>query len=166
MQKREAMFTGYISQWHMDRQYLPHAFDTAMCFLLHMNASRPEPGSYDIDGRNIYVNIEQGLTKHVAERRFELHRAYIDIQVLLEGSERQDYSALTPDVPPEEDRLTDADVAFFPAPATPQSLIMTPGCYAIYLPGELHAPNLAVTTPAHHLKAILKIRADILSAPR
>ena len=36
-----------------------------------------------------------------------------------------------------------------------------PGDFAIYFPGERHAPNLAVTGPAMHKKAVFKIRADL-----
>ena len=38
---------------------------------------------------------------------------------------------------------------------------MKPGDFAIYFPGERHAPNLAVKSPAMHKKAVFKIRADL-----
>ncbi|MBQ3640572.1 YhcH/YjgK/YiaL family protein, partial [bacterium] len=43
-------------------------------------------GRYDIDGIN-YVNIDEYKPKSIDMCRFEAHRKYIDIQMVLEGQE-------------------------------------------------------------------------------
>ena len=156
------MFTGTLSQWQKEKRYLPEAFDRAIAFFLHNGNALSEAGAYPIEGDDIFVNIQKGFTKPAQDRRFELHKRYIDIQLILEGVERQDYSTPFPAETPEEDRIASDDVAFYPTPENAQSVLMKEGQYTIYFPGELHAPNLCADEPSYVRKAIFKIREDVL----
>lgn len=42
-------------------------------------------GRYDLDGENLYASIESYYTHPVDISRFEAHRRYIDLQILVEG---------------------------------------------------------------------------------
>lgn len=44
-----------------------------------------ETGRYEFDGG--YFMVQRGVTKPLEEGTFEAHRKYIDVQILLEGSE-------------------------------------------------------------------------------
>ncbi len=155
------MFTGSLKDWEQVKAYLPKIFCTAVEFL-QKNASSLEPGRHEIDGDRLFVSVEDGMTKPAAQRRFESHVKYCDLQVVLEGVERQDYRTSPSTASPVESREA-GDIYFYPDPENPQSLLMQPGDFVVYFPGELHAPNLAVAVPSRRRKAILKVRADLLA---
>ena len=50
-----------------------------------------EAGRYEID-QNSYANIEIYETKNLKDCKFEAHKNYIDIQILLSGIEELDYT--------------------------------------------------------------------------
>lgn len=45
-------------------------------------------GNYDLQGRDIYVQVIDMSTKPFAETRAEIHREYIDVQFLCRGREK------------------------------------------------------------------------------
>ncbi len=57
-------------------------------------AQKPD-GRYSIDGDNLYYMVQHYTTKPVDQARFESHRKYIDIQVLLAGQELLGYVPTT-----------------------------------------------------------------------
>ena len=92
------MQTGTLANWDIDKTRLPEAFDLGVAWLLaHLDAA---PGRYEVDGGRVYVAIEEPGTKSPAQRRFESHARYADLQVLLQGAERQDYCTHYPDGAP------------------------------------------------------------------
>lgn len=60
-----------------------------------------ENGSYPIEDDNVYMNVMSVATQPAENKKFELHQRYIDIQILLQGEERIDFStqhhAITPE---------------------------------------------------------------------
>ena len=99
-------------------------------------------GRHDIDGDNIYVVVQEWDLRELKEARLELHRKYIDIQVLLSGpnevfgwSEKKD--CLTPEADFDEAK----DVQFFTD--TPQCFYSVgEGQFSILFPEDGHAPML------------------------
>ena len=57
-----------------------------------------EIGKYEIDGKKVYAMVQEYESKLSAERKFEAHKNYIDIQFISEGTEviyASDISSLT-----------------------------------------------------------------------
>ena len=63
----------------------------AIDFAAGFDKSQPD-GRYDVDGDNIYAIVMTYETKTVEELKFEGHKKYIDIQLLLNGQEYMDVS--------------------------------------------------------------------------
>lgn len=63
----------------------------ALSFVAGFDRSLPD-GRYDIDGDMIYAMAAAYDTKTAEEIKFEAHKKYIDIQLLLEGAEFLDVS--------------------------------------------------------------------------
>ena len=111
-------------------------------------------GRHDIDGDNIYVVVQEWDLRELKEARLELHRKYIDIQMLLSGpnevfgwSEKKD--CLTPEADFDEAK----DVQFFTD--TPQCFYSVgKGQFSILFPEDGHAPMLG---EGHVKKCIFKI---------
>ena len=111
-------------------------------------------GRHDIDGDNIYVMVQEMDLRELSQARLELHRKYIDIQMLLSGpnevfgwSEKKD--CLTPEADFDEAK----DVQFFTD--TPQCFYSVgEGQFSILFPEDGHAPMLG---EGHVKKCIFKI---------
>lgn len=155
------MFIGTLIRWDTDKKYLPSIFDPVMDFLKSIDPETIEPGTYPIRGNEIFAKVECGNGKSEAERRFELHHKYIDVQMLLTGHERQDVSTLLPSSRPHEDRLQEDDIAFYPAAGPIHSFYTHPGMFIIYFPGELHAPGL-FDGNGKYKKIVVKVAANLI----
>lgn len=141
-------------------------FPAAFAYLRRLLAEDAPNGRHVLPGtdapEDIFVNL---CTCDLALRdtaRAESHMAYIDVQVVLSGDE-------TMYVPSEAPAVTEADAEkdfrlYAPVPLSDCSrLTVRAGSFAIFFPGELHAPCHALAAPSHSRKAILKVRQE---APR
>jgi YhcH/YjgK/YiaL family protein len=111
-------------------------------------------GRMDIDGDRLYASVSTYETGSREERRFEAHRKYIDVQVLLEGEESIDVS-LDQDLPPLEAYDEKRDVMFLKAPQHVASLLMKPGCFAVFYPHDIHRPGC-------HLRGMRRVRKIVM----
>ena len=111
-------------------------------------------GRHDIRNDDIFCLIQEYETKR--NGRLEAHDRYIDIQVVLKGTERIGYadrSRLTPDGTFDES----SDIGFFEGEGNP--IILKEGEFAVFFPGDGHAPGLtAGDKPSPVRKAVYKIR--------
>lgn len=155
------MFIGTLSTWNAQKKYLPEVFSRAIDFLKSVDGEKTEPGRYTIQGNDIFANVECGTGKPEAGRRFELHHKYIDVQMLLTGDERQDITTSS-QTALLEDRLQGDDIAFYSAAGSIHSLLMHPGMFVIYFPGELHAPGLFAGNGSYK-KVVVKVAASLIS---
>ncbi len=115
-------------------------------------------GVHLIDGERLKANVESYETKPAEARRFESHRLYGDVQVMLQGEERQDFADVD-DAVSDGGYLADRDVEFFQVPASYTPVHLRPGCFVVYQPGELHRPGVApADAPQPVRKVCMKIR--------
>ena len=77
-------------------------FQTVFDFIDNNDVAALPCGRHDIDGDNIFVMVQEMDLREIKDARLELHRKYIDIQLLLQGpaevfgwSEKKD--CLTPE---------------------------------------------------------------------
>ena len=119
-------------------------------------ASDLEPGRYDIDGDECYYMVQKYQTKPASEAKFESHREYIDIQVILKGEEIIRMESL--------DKLTRAteytpDCELFEMNDEYDSVRLATSDLMIIYPGEAHAPCLqADGADGDVTKIVVKIR--------
>lgn len=132
-------------------------FEQAFGFLKTLGPATP-CGKTVLQGDNLFVSIDNYETKKREAARPETHRHYIDIQVLLSGSEQIEiFSAfkLTGD----ELYDTDRDLAFYNRPETPDAtVLLEPGKFAVFFPDDAHMPGLQNGTAGVVKKAVAKIR--------
>ncbi|MBA3686399.1 MAG: YhcH/YjgK/YiaL family protein [Planctomycetes bacterium] len=109
-------------------------------------------------GDGLAVIIESGSTHDPRERRFESHRANIDIQVNLSGGECMDWIP-TAELRVEDDFAPDGDIAFYAQPERPATrLVVDPGWFAIFYPQDAHKPVLhRVATATPFRKLVFKV---------
>ncbi len=133
--------------------------------LHRLTAIRPEDPDATIpwEGEKMYVMVQGYTTQPREACRYEAHRRYIDIQLLLAGEEIievMSVAGLPPEVPYDGTR----DVAFFRTPETRGAqILLRPGDFAIFLPDDAHMPKIQALAPAPLRKAVVKIDLSLFS---
>jgi YhcH/YjgK/YiaL family protein len=116
-------------------------------------------GRTDIDGERLYASVATYETGSREERRFEAHRKYIDVQVLLEGEESIDIS-LDKELPLLEAYDEARDVMFLKPPRHVASLPMRPGFFVVFYPHDVHRPGCHLRDKRRVRKIVIKVAVE------
>ncbi|WP_192459007.1 YhcH/YjgK/YiaL family protein [Musicola keenii] len=154
------MITGNVNHLELV-PYLPARLRDAIEYVKqHITAQTPL-GKHDIDGNKLFVLVSNDSTDAFENRRAEYHAKYLDIQIVLEGTEGMTFSNL-PAGKPDVDWLADKDIAFLPSGEQEKQVVLQPGDFVVFFPGEVHKPLCAVGAPAPVRKAVVKIDASLV----
>ena len=98
-------------------------------------------------------------TYHTAEddKKYEYHKRNADLQVMVKGCERCDYSLFQTDL--SIDEFEKGDIAFSDADSS-GTVFLNEGSFVIFMPGELHRPGLAIDEEEKVRKAVFKLKFD------
>ncbi len=116
-------------------------------------------GRTDIDGDRLFASLAAYETGSREERRFEAHRNYIDVQVLLEGEESIDV-VLDRDLPVLAAYDEQKEVMFFQPPQHYASLPMRPGYFAVFYPHDIHRPGCRLRGEHRVRKIVMKVAVE------
>ena len=96
-------------------------------------------GRIDIDGDNLYINNVNPECIPAEKQVLEVHRDYIDVQILLQGKETIGWKALEDSKEEVKPYEKDGDCALYSD--TPTTWIhLVPGQLAIFFPEDAHSP--------------------------
>ena len=137
------------------------AIKKALRFIGTLSPDTPE-GEYEIEGAKIFARVARYETLSRDKGRYEAHKKYADIQVLLSGSEIIQWMPL--DEMPQSEYDAEADVSFYPVPDRSRaSLELRGGFFALFMPADAHMPMLAVEgRSAPVTKVVVKIDVSLL----
>ena len=130
----------------------------AVDFVLNFDLSKPD-GTYPIAGDDMFAIVQSVTTGDADEKLFEAHQDHIDVQMILNGAERQDVVLLhgqKMSIAKEYDKENDA--ILFDPPEMFSSVMMTPGKFVVYAPSDAHRPCCQVTEPKNIRKVCVKIK--------
>ncbi|HEX2092902.1 MAG TPA: YhcH/YjgK/YiaL family protein [Longimicrobiaceae bacterium] len=114
-------------------------------------------GRHPIRGDDLFALVQTYETGPSTEKRFESHRRYLDVQFLIEGSERilhVPVQLLTPATGYDED----TDLLFYQEPRYSSSLLLRPGDFAVFHPGDAHKPGCMAGGRHRVRKVVVKVR--------
>ncbi len=114
-------------------------------------------GAYPLQGEAVVARVMTYVTRPRAAALLEVHRAFIDVQMMLDGVERlQWYPAATLTTTAAYD--PDRDVEFFakPAAALLQATLARP-LIAVFFPGDAHCTQVQLRAPRTVRKIVVKI---------
>ena len=99
-------------------------------------------GSYDVGYNNIKMNLGKYFTKSENEKVWESHKKYLDVQIMINGTEKvaiNDIRDMEVKSFDEEKDLTilEGDKAF--------DIIMKTGDVLVFFPNDVHKPELNVS---------------------
>lgn len=127
----------------------------AIEFILNTDFRKKESGKYKIKGDELYYFISQYRTTSELDSIPELHKKYIDIQFLSEGTERIGYA------PYSRQKVfkkynNENDIAFYKSAMS--YITLTKGMFAIINTMELHQPGISLKEPEYVKKIVFKVR--------
>ena len=113
----------------------PRAFE----FIRNTDLTALKPGVHHIIDKQLFVIVEEAEGRTRAEAKLECHRKYIDIQLVLEGTDEMGWKPLADCHQPVSDYSEERDIRFFNDAA--DSWISTPAnTFCIFFPDDAHAP--------------------------
>ena len=147
------MIMDLLSRWNT-YTWLNKRFEEGFRFVEQIKADAPE-GRTEIDGGNIFGMVQNYETNAWEGQRFEAHRQYADIQMLLAGEESilwAPASALT------TVQSYEPDIEFYELKPASAELVLTPGIFCVFFPGDAHAPCLQHKAQSSVRKVVVKVR--------
>lgn len=129
-------------------------FEKAFAFLRRADLADLDAGKHPIEGTDLFALIQKDPGKPKTDAHLEAHRDYIDIQFLIAGNEQTGWKSRNDCKESQEPYVADRDIEFFgDAPHT--YLVLKPGMFTIFFPGDAHAPMISDGT-VH--KCVVKVR--------
>jgi YhcH/YjgK/YiaL family protein len=119
------------------------------------NLSAYDRGCHEIDAKRIFVNIVEYETVKPEDRFWEAHREYLDVHLMLEGTERIDLNF-----------IQNMDVKEYAAKddflsmdgEKNASVILKPGDFLVCYPTDAHRTAVAADKQENIKKAIFKVK--------
>ncbi|MCR5289171.1 MAG: YhcH/YjgK/YiaL family protein [Treponema sp.] len=135
------------------------SFAKAFEWLKNTDLTKLEVGKVVIDGTHVYANVQKYTTKNVEDSKFEAHRNYIDIQLLVKGAEKIDYAPVNTLTDITDPYNYDKDCVKMKGNAT-QSVTIEPGNACVLFPEDGHRPcqHPDGKTPTEVVKICMKIK--------
>jgi YhcH/YjgK/YiaL family protein len=136
----------------------PARWKKAFEFLARSNLASIAPGRYELDGDNLFVNVEEYFTRDEEETCFETHKQYADIQYVVSGEEKIGLTAFTSmkEICP-YDHIK--DISFFSAPHKNYRLA-NPERFFIFFSEDAHSPCVKANQCNRVKKVVVKVRID------
>ena len=136
----------------------PAEWAAAAEFLSRTDLDTLALGRYELTPGGTFANIQEYETK--PENRYEAHKAYADVQVVLAGKE---HIVIAP-IGEASERLTDfdekKDIEFFASAAAGEHVALADrGHWVVLFPSDLHKPCLTIgEEPVHIRKIVVKVK--------
>lgn len=117
-----------------------------------------ERGSHEIDGDNLFVNIVEYTTTTPEERFWEAHKEYLDVHMMIRGTEQIDLNFIQNMDVKEYVKKDD----FLPMDGEKNgSVILRDGDFLICYPSDGHRTAVAVGDAQPIKKAIFKVHCQM-----
>lgn len=113
-------------------------------------------GTTEIRGRDLYVMIQHCTLKDAADAYPEAHDKYIDLQFVLEGEE---YMGVLPRTCCSDllEAHPENDICFY-REKNYSKVKVSKDMFAVFFPGDCHAPCIRTEAASQSVKAVFKIR--------
>jgi YhcH/YjgK/YiaL family protein len=153
-QREGSVVRGTLKDWKSTTgiQGLERAFE----YLAKADLAALPLGRTDIEGDDVYVMISEGETRPPEQVRFEAHRRYIDIQLVVRGQEAIGVAPVST-LTTVEAYDPAKDIEFFAVPGESATVDLRAGDFAVFAPGDGHRPSLHLDGPHVSRKAVVKV---------
>ena len=112
----------------------------ALKFAANFDPDTPD-GKIEIDGANMYALSVTYDTSPAEDLSFEAHRKYIDVQLLLSGTEDIDVSQDLDDMEVIQPYSDENDAGLYDTPENWSTIVLRSGNFAVFYPDDAHRPG-------------------------
>ena len=130
-------------------------FERAFEYIFSTDFEKLPCGRYEIDGNDIYANVDEYETKE--DTLMEFHKKYIDIQFMVQGEEFIGYHPFK-NLEIMNQYQEALEVGFGVSGLS--FIEMKPGMFMIMFPDDAHQPRTTMDEPHHVKKVVVKIKVD------
>ena len=131
--------------------------DKAIDYILSNNLLDLSIGKHEIFGEDIFISRQSYIGKPLEETKAENHQIYLDLQIMLKGTEKFGYAdILNATLKEIEPYNPDKDVAKYSC-EDEALYVMTESSYAIVYPEDIHRPQVKINDENIE-KAVVKIK--------
>lgn len=146
-----------VAEFKKQYEKNPDRWNMAFKFLHENDLKALAPGRYELDGKNLYVNIDEYETKAYESTKYESHRQYADIQYMVYGVENISIRAqdsVAPLIPYNVDRdiefYTSDEDSFHQADSSR---------FFVFFPDDAHRPCVRLKNSGEKVrKAVVKVK--------
>jgi YhcH/YjgK/YiaL family protein len=122
---------------------------------------KTEDGKYELQGQDLVAIVQRYQTAPSADKLWEAHQVYGDIQVVYQGLENCGH-ADQPTLVVTKPYISEKDVEKYAAPSSPTALLtLGHGNFAIFHPQDGHQPGVQIGAPGEILKVVIKFRLKV-----
>lgn len=132
--------------------------EIAVKFIESLKNKTPELGKHILSD-SVYANVETYKTKLLKTGKFEAHKKYIDVQILLKGEE-QIFVAPQRKLTVSEPYDSTRDIEFYSDEVSNSEKVRLDGTnFVMLFPHEAHAPQISIDNNQEKvLKVVVKIK--------
>ena len=116
-------------------------FARAFEYLKNTDLAALEAGKHPVDGDRIFVNVQERDLKKPEDAKLEVHNKYIDIQVVIRGTETFGWNERRACTQPQGEFDAEKDIQFF-ADDKQTYYTLHEGQFTILFPEDAHAPMI------------------------
>jgi biofilm protein TabA len=121
---------------------LHNGFAKAFEFLMRSDLKELPVGKYEIDGERVYGIVSKDPGRNKEDALLETHEKYIDIQLVLAGTDDMGWKPKSSCKHPSEEYDQETDIQFFAD--EPDAWLSTgSGAFAIFFPEDAHMPLIS-----------------------
>lgn len=131
---------------------LKSAFD----FLRKKDLFALEIGRHEIDGENSFALVSEYKSKDESAGRWEAHKNYLDIQLVLMGKEKFGFSNLKEMTKVTAEYSAENDIMFFEGSGN--FLELSVGYFVIVFPSDAHKPSITGEIESDVRKIVVKVK--------
>lgn len=133
---------------------LPTVIAEVCDYLNTLDLNALENGRHDINAQ-IYMNVMEPETAEPSSKKAELHHEYLDVQVLIRGTENIEVGATYPNLSKYEDYNEADDYQLCADIDDKFTITMKPKMFAVFYPYEPHKPCCVVNGKTEKIKKLV-----------
>ena len=133
---------------------LPKVIAEVCDYLNTLDLNALENGRHDINDQ-IYMNVMEPETAEPSSKKAELHHEYLDVQVLIRGTENIEVGANYPDLSKYESYNEADDYQLCEDIDDKFTVTMKPKMFAVFYPYEPHKPCCVVNGKTEKIKKLV-----------
>ncbi|QQL45846.1 YhcH/YjgK/YiaL family protein [Sulfuriroseicoccus oceanibius] len=131
-------------------------FAKAFEFLSRGDLGELELGKHEIDGDRVFAVVDEAQGRSKEGALMETHRKYIDVQLILEGTDEMGWKPISQCTQPADEYNAEGDAQMF-ADAPDVWTPVQAGMFAIFFPEDAHLP---LVSDGRIRKVIAKVAVD------